>query len=235
MTNKNQIAELRKEIDQPGVGSPMQLRKLAHSLLNKLEATQGGAAEAIRDCLRLKESLKAVTEEIAKEKEHSANFEREANLYHEKCEAAEARIAELEEQKNKSGEHFYKAVQYGAKLEAELAKLKGDVLVMPDDLHPDTKALVLVFASAMAVKLHKAEKKYGYNNSWKSDNWQRECQSDLLVHVNKGDPLDVANYCAFMHYHGWETTRRSRLAKKSASNTNPGQANTTAEATCDDQ
>ncbi len=89
--------------------------------------------------------------------------------------------------------------------EAEIAALKPNMLVMPDGLHPDTKALVLVFASAMAVKLHKAEKKYGYNNSWKNDNWQRECQRDLLAHVNKGDPLDVANYCAFMHYHGWST------------------------------
>ena len=157
-------------------------------------------------------------------------------------EAAEARIAEKEEwlaAAERTMDHQAGVItQLGVraeKAEAEFTKLKGDVLVMPDDLHPDTKALVLVFASAMAVKLHKAEKKYGYNNSWKSDNWQRECQSDLLVHVNKGDPLDVANYCAFMHYHGWETTRRSRLAKKSASNTNPGQANTTAEATCDDQ
>lgn len=157
-------------------------------------------------------------------------------------EAEEARIAELECEVQ-SAKYEWKEAQsnydsskrVNEQLRFELAKLKGDVLVMPDDLHPDTKALVLVFASAMAVKLHKAEKKYGYNNSWKSDNWQRECQSDLLVHVNKGDPLDVANYCAFMHYHGWETTRRSRLAKKSASNTNPGQANTTAEATCDDQ
>lgn len=88
---------------------------------------------------------------------------------------------------------------------SEIAALKANVLVMPDNLHQDTKALLLVFASAMAVKLHKAEKKYGYDNSWKNDNWQRECQRDLLVHVNKGDPLDVANYCAFMNFHGWST------------------------------
>lgn len=123
--------------------------------------------------------LRAITAEEAliKEREHSANFEREANLYHEKCETAEA----------------------------EIAALKPNGLVMPDGLHPDTKALVLVFASAMAVKLHKAEKKYGYDNSWKNDNWQRECQRDLLAHVTKGDPLDVAAYCAFMWHHGWTT------------------------------
>lgn len=91
------------------------------SLLDQLEATQGGAAEAIRDCLRLKESLKAVTEELAEEKEHSANFEREANLYHGKCEAAEARIAELEInwEASKRAIGFYKK---------EIAKLKGDAV-----------------------------------------------------------------------------------------------------------
>lgn len=45
MTNKTQIADLRKEIDQPGAGSPMQLRKLAHSLLNKLETAETRNAE----------------------------------------------------------------------------------------------------------------------------------------------------------------------------------------------
>lgn len=45
MNNKPQVAELRKEIDKPGVGSPMQLRKLAHSLLNDLEAAEARIAE----------------------------------------------------------------------------------------------------------------------------------------------------------------------------------------------
>lgn len=90
-------------------------------------------------------------------------------------------------------------------LEAEIAALKADVLVMPDGLHPDTKALVLVFASAMAVKLHKAQKKYGYDNSWMDTDWKDQCQRDLIAHVTKGDPLDVAAYAAFAWHHGWPT------------------------------
>lgn len=82
-----------------------------------------------------------------------------------------------------------------------------DMLVMPDGLHRDTKALLLVFASAMAVKLHKAEQKYGYSNMWMLDDWQDKCLNDFNHHITKGDPLDVANYCAFMHYHGWGTSK----------------------------
>lgn len=90
---------------------------------------------------------------------------------------------------------------------AEPVAWEEDVLVMPDGLHRDTKALVLVFASAMAVKLHKAEQKYGYSNMWMQDDWQDKCLNDFNHHITKGDPLDVANYCAFMHYHGWGTSK----------------------------
>ena len=90
-------------------------------------------------------------------------------------------------------------------LQEEIAALKPDVLVMPDSLHRDTKALLLVFASAMAAKLHKAEQKYGYSNTWMQADWQDKCLADFNHHISKGDPLDVANYCAFMHYHGWPT------------------------------
>ncbi|UJD90126.1 hypothetical protein FS594_15810 [Rahnella aquatilis] len=91
-------------------------------------------------------------------------------------------------------------------LEAERQRADAaQTLLMPEGLHENTKALVIGFANALAVKLHKAEKKYGYDNSWKNDNWQRECQRDLLAHVTKGDPLDVAAYCAFMWHHGWPT------------------------------
>ncbi|WP_206186968.1 hypothetical protein [Yersinia massiliensis] len=98
-------------------------------------------------------------------------------------------------------------------LEAELSaaneKLKNDVLVMPDGLHRDTKALLLVFASAMAVKLHKAEQKYGHSNTWMKNDWRDKCLEDFNLHIRKGDPLDVANYCAFMHYHGWPTALKA--------------------------
>lgn len=72
----------------------------------------------------------------------------------------------------------------------------------PIPLHPDTEALVQRFAEAMRNKLAKAERKYGYSNLWKNDDWLDECRAKLIDHLHKGDPLDVANYCAFLWHHG---------------------------------
>lgn len=72
---------------------------------------------------------------------------------------------------------------------------------VPVDLHPETKALIRVFASAMAAKLRKAELKYGYENSWQDPHCVEGLQQSLLAHISKGDPLDVANYCAFLWWH----------------------------------
>lgn len=58
----------------------------------------------------------------------------------------------------------------------------------PNGLHPQTADLVARFAQALAEKLHKAEKKYGYSNGWLDDDWQRECANKLVEHVQKGDP-----------------------------------------------
>lgn len=77
---------------------------------------------------------------------------------------------------------------------------------VPHGLHADTADLVRRFAEALAAKLHKAEKKYGYSNSWSEGNWQHKCASALLEHIEKGDPRDVAAYCAFMWHHGWRTS-----------------------------
>lgn len=104
---------------------------------------------------------------------------------------------------------FRKRLAAEAELSAANEKLKNDVLVMPDGLHRDTKALLLVFASAMAVKLHKAEQKYGHSNTWMKNDWRDKCLEDFNLHIRKGDPLDVANYCAFMHYHGWPTALKA--------------------------
>jgi len=75
------------------------------------------------------------------------------------------------------------------------------VVVIPNGLHYNTKGLVLSFAEAVAEKLHAAEKKYGYSNGWKNTDWMNECRKDLLSHLYKGDPLDVAAYAAFLWYH----------------------------------
>lgn len=78
---------------------------------------------------------------------------------------------------------------------------------MPPDLHPTTKHLVLRFAQALAEKLYDAEQKYGYDDGWSGSAWESECREKLYEHLAKGDPRDVANYCAFMWHHRWSTKR----------------------------
>lgn len=77
--------------------------------------------------------------------------------------------------------------------------------VVPADLHPDTQKLVTDFCTALAEKLYKAQLKYGYDADWKQDGWPSQCQAHFQQHIAKGDPRDVAAYCAFMWYHGWKT------------------------------
>ena len=84
-------------------------------------------------------------------------------------------------------------------------KMKVMYVSYPSGLHTDTAELVSKFAWRLAIKLRKAEQKYGYNNGWKSSDWMDECRAKLREHVEKGDPLDVAAYCAFLHWHGEST------------------------------
>lgn len=76
---------------------------------------------------------------------------------------------------------------------------------LPAGLHPSTSELVLTFAKALAEKLHRSEQKYGWSDGWKNVGWQDKCLADFHHHISKGDPRDVAAYCAFMWYHGWPT------------------------------
>ncbi|EJQ1998384.1 DUF550 domain-containing protein [Salmonella enterica] len=77
--------------------------------------------------------------------------------------------------------------------------------VMPAELHPDTQNLVANFCTALAEKLYGAQLKYGYDADWKQDGWHTQCLAHFHQHIAKGDPRDVAAYCAFMWYHGWKT------------------------------
>ncbi|MGK0951982.1 hypothetical protein ACRE6W_06765 [Klebsiella pneumoniae] len=77
--------------------------------------------------------------------------------------------------------------------------------IMPLGLHPDTQKLVTDFCTALAEKLYKAQLKYGYDTDWKQDGWPSQCQAHFHQHISKGDPRDVAAYCAFMWWHGWST------------------------------
>ncbi len=75
------------------------------------------------------------------------------------------------------------------------------------ELHPRTVNLVVRFARALASKLAAAEAKYGYSDGWASPDWVDECRAKLMEHIAKGDPRDVAAYCAFLWHHGASTAR----------------------------
>ncbi|MDR5170699.1 hypothetical protein IHQ56_02600 [Methylobacillus flagellatus] len=77
---------------------------------------------------------------------------------------------------------------------------------MPEGLHPETADLVRRFSLALAEKLKAAQDKYGYQDGWKRDDWLDECRAHLLQHVAKGDPRDVAAYCAFLWHHSSHTS-----------------------------
>lgn len=76
-----------------------------------------------------------------------------------------------------------------------------EALVGPDQ---DPLAdLVRRFTDALLVKLRAAEAKYGYDNAWARDGWRDTLVKHLHEHLAKGDPRDVAAYCAFAWHHGW--------------------------------
>ena len=77
-----------------------------------------------------------------------------------------------------------------------------------EPLHANTQILVDRFAHALALKLLKAQHKHGYKDNWMRPDWEHECRAELDRHVAKGDPLDVAAYCAFMFHHGWNTSNK---------------------------
>lgn len=90
-------------------------------------------------------------------------------------------------------------------IEKALAAQEKPPQIKCDGLHGDTLNLVIRFAQALADKLKAAQEKYGYFGGWWESDWREDCQQELLRHLAKGDPRDVANYCAFMWHHGWPT------------------------------
>lgn len=74
-------------------------------------------------------------------------------------------------------------------------------------LHPTTADLVDRFSAALKAKLQRAERKYGYTDNWTATDWMDQCREELVRHVGKGDPLDVAAFCAFLWHHGESTCK----------------------------
>lgn len=87
-----------------------------------------------------------------------------------------------------------------ASLDADqgIAQARGMIVTVPEHLHPDTKRLVQSFAEHLALKLRDAEIKYGHRDGWLRHDWEHECRKQFAEHMAKGDPRDVAIYCAFM-------------------------------------
>ncbi|OIQ64934.1 hypothetical protein GALL_535120 [mine drainage metagenome] len=97
---------------------------------------------------------------------------------------------------------WHRDVPEGTKLYATPQRCAVDI---PEWMHPRTADLVLRFSSALAKKLGAAQRKYGYGDGWAENDWMDECREQLLEHVRKGDPRDVAAYCAFLWHHGERT------------------------------
>jgi hypothetical protein len=72
-----------------------------------------------------------------------------------------------------------------------------------------TDDLINHFAAALREKLTAAEQKYGYDDAWLNGDWRDDLVRKLQEHVQKGDPRDVAAYCAFAWHHGWSVAPAS--------------------------
>ncbi|EOG7781619.1 hypothetical protein ACLIOZ_001396 [Klebsiella pneumoniae] len=116
---------------------------------------------------------------------------------------------------------WHKNLEEGAKLYTA-----PQAPVMPFGLHPDTQKLVTDFCTALAEKLYKAQLKYGYDTDWKQDGWPSQCQAHFHQHIAKGDPRDVAAYCAFMWWHGWSTKPAEGLESRTVTVKLPDYRNT---------
>lgn len=90
-------------------------------------------------------------------------------------------------------------------------------LLGADDVASETADLVDRFAVALLRKLADAENKYGYGLGWLENGWMDECRTKLCAHVTKGDPRDVAAYCAFLWHHGESTAAAPQAAPQEIS------------------
>jgi hypothetical protein len=97
------------------------------------------------------------------------------------------------------------ALDAGRRADAALLQSRPDASSV--ELHPRTADLVRRFSAALAEKLSAAEEKYDYGDGWASPDWMDQCRRQLMEHIAKGDPRDVAAYCAFLWHHGEPTSR----------------------------
>lgn len=79
--------------------------------------------------------------------------------------------------------------------------------VRVNELHPDTKNLLKTCFEELRLKLIKNQEKYGWSNEWLTRDWEEECRQEMIEHLKKGDPRDIAIYTMFMIYRGWATAK----------------------------
>ena len=130
------------------------------------------------------------------------------------------RIAELESKNaiaNEKVDELSRLAQHNMS-RAEDAERRAERLSSSSLLHPGllhaTNELVLMFSHALADKLYAAQEKYRHGTSWRNADWHDDCLQSLCEHIEKGDPRDVAAYCAFMWWHGWSTKPAEALESR---------------------
>lgn len=183
--------------------------------------------------LALVEALEARDKQIANDVQIKARLCRESNSLHDRLREAEKRIAELEQQNSIANEkvtELSRLVQHNIS-RAEDAERRAERISKSSSLsHPGllhaTNELVLIFSHALADKLYAAQEKYNHGTSWRNNDWQEACQRDFQKHIAKGDPRDVAAYCAFMWWHGWSTKPAEGLESRTVTVKLPDYRNT---------
>ncbi len=96
-------------------------------------------------------------------------------------------------------------VEMTQKYDLAVAGRRYDEIVAGRNPSP-LRSLVDRFAVGLYQKLVETHQKRGYpddHHPWMSDRWADDLRAQLRRHVGKGDPLDVAAYCAFAWHHGW--------------------------------
>jgi hypothetical protein len=74
----------------------------------------------------------------------------------------------------------------------------------PATMSPASRAMLENFFISVVRKFEIAEAKHNWQDAWR-DADKTLLQAALAGHVRKGDPIDVAIYCAICEVHGWPT------------------------------
>ncbi|HBV3434801.1 TPA: ead/Ea22-like family protein, partial [Klebsiella pneumoniae] len=188
--------------------------------------------EFFRACVP--DTIIALVEALEKaQAENTAGVAGMAEGYETTISMLRSRIAELEQQNSIANEkvtELSRLVQHNIS-RAEDAERRAERISKSSSLsHPGllhaTNELVLIFSHALADKLYAAQEKYNHGTSWRNNDWQEACQRDFQKHIAKGDPRDVAAYCAFMWWHGWSTKPAEGLESRTVTVMLPDYRNT---------